>query len=151
MKSQLLDSGDGDRTFILILEPGEEAFEAIKTFAETHALRAASVTAIGAFSEAVVGFFDVGSKSYSKIPIAEQSEVLSMLGDIAIDDHEKASPHLHVVIGLADGTTRGGHFISGRVNPTLEVVITETPARLRRRKRPDLGVALIDLDASEGS
>jgi predicted DNA-binding protein with PD1-like motif len=150
MKSQLLDSGDSDRTFILILEPGEEAFEAIKALADTHSITAASVTAIGAFSDAVVGFFDVSSKSYSKIPVAEQSEVLSMLGDIAVDDEDRASPHLHVVLGLSDGSTRGGHFISGRVNPTLEVVITETPARLRRRKRPDLGVALIDLEARAG-
>lgn len=149
MKSQLLDSGDGDRTFILIVEPGEEAFEAIKTFAESHSVTAASVTAIGAFSEAVVGFFDVGSKSYTKISVAEQSEVLSMLGDIAIDDDDRASPHLHVVLGLSDASTRGGHFLSGRVNPTLEVVIMETPAKLRRSKRPDLGVALIDLETSE--
>jgi hypothetical protein len=27
------------------------------------------------------------------------------------------------------------------VRPTLEVVLTETPAGLRRRKRPELGIA----------
>jgi hypothetical protein len=32
------------------------------------------------------------------------------------------------------------------VRPTLEVTLVETPAHLRRRKRPELGVALIDLD-----
>jgi len=31
------------------------------------------------------------------------------------------------------------------VRPTLEVVLRETPARLRRRHRSDLGIALIDL------
>ena len=34
----------------------------------------------------------------------------------------------HVVLGLSDGTTRGGHLIEGRVFPTLEVVVTENPA-----------------------
>ena len=59
------------------------------------------------------------------------------------------SLHAHVVLGLADGTTRGGHLLEGRVFPTLEVVITEAPAELRKVMRPDIGIALIDLDQSE--
>jgi uncharacterized protein len=51
------------------------------------------------------------------------------------------------VLGLADGATRGGHLLAGTVRPTLEVVLTEVPATLRRKKRPDLGIALIDLAA----
>jgi predicted DNA-binding protein with PD1-like motif len=35
------------------------------------------------------------------------------------------------------------------VFPTLEVVVTETPAQLRKVMRPDIGVALIDLDQSQ--
>ena len=57
--------------------------------------------------------------------------------------------HVHVVLGLSDGTTRGGHLLEGQVFPTLEVVVTETPAELRKVMRPDLGIALIDLDRSE--
>lgn len=71
--------------------------------------------------------------------------MLSAIGDIAVDDDGKASLHVHVVLGLSDGSTRGGHLLGGRVRPTLEIILTETPARLRRRKRPDLGIALIDL------
>jgi uncharacterized protein len=40
--------------------------------------------------------------------------------------------------------------LAGTVRPTLEVVLTEVPATLRRRKRADLGIALIDLAASGG-
>jgi len=50
---------------------------------------------------------------------------------------------MHAVLGLSDGTTRGGHFMSGIVRPTLEVTIIETPAHLRRRKQVGLGIALI--------
>jgi hypothetical protein len=53
------------------------------------------------------------------------------------------------VLGLSDGTTRGGHLLEGTVFPTLEVVVTETPAQLRKVMRPDIGIALIDLDRSE--
>jgi len=76
--------------------------------------------------------------------VAEQCEGLSLLGDIATGDDGKPSLHLHAVLGLRDGTTRGGHFLKGLVRPTLEVTIVETPAHLRRRKRPELGIALID-------
>jgi predicted DNA-binding protein with PD1-like motif len=57
--------------------------------------------------------------------------------------------HVHVVLGLADGTTRGGHLLEGQVFPTLEAIVTETPAALRKVMRPDLGIAVIDLDRSE--
>jgi predicted DNA-binding protein with PD1-like motif len=49
------------------------------------------------------------------------------------------------VLGLSDGATRGGHLLKGFVRPTLEVMIVEVPRHLRRRKRPELGIALIDL------
>jgi predicted DNA-binding protein with PD1-like motif len=57
--------------------------------------------------------------------------------------------NIHVVLGLSDGTTRGGHLIEGQVFPTLELVVTEKPAELRKVMHPDLGVALIDLDRSQ--
>ncbi len=52
---------------------------------------------------------------------------------------------MHAVLGLRDGSVRGGHFLEGIVRPTLEVTVVETPAHLRRRKRAELGIALIDL------
>jgi predicted DNA-binding protein with PD1-like motif len=147
MKSKLVLDEGTERTFVLVREPGEEAFASITEFAGRENITAASLTAIGAFSEAVVGWFDLERKNYREIPVAEQCEVLSTMGDIAVGDNGKPSLHLHSVLGLSDGSTRGGHLIQGTVSPTLEVVINETPARLRRRKHSDMGVALIDLDA----
>jgi predicted DNA-binding protein with PD1-like motif len=80
-----------------------------------------------------------------KIPIGEQCEVLSALGDIATGDDGKASLHVHMVLGLSDGSTRGGHLLEGKVRPTLEVILTESPKEFRRRKQSGLGIALIDL------
>ncbi|MEF0864906.1 DNA-binding protein, partial [Rhizobium sp. BR 318] len=118
----------------------------LSNFATTYEMTAASVTAIGAFEKATVGWFDFASRSYRKIPVAEQCEVLSLLGDIATGDDGKASLHLHAVLGLKDGSTRrGGHFIEGIVHPTLEVTIIETPAYMHRRHHKDLGIALIEL------
>lgn len=114
-------------------------------FAEREDVTAASITAIGAFRSAMIAFFEFETKNYRKIQVDVQSEVLSMLGDVAVDDEGRASLHLHVVLGFSDGSTKGGHFLEGHVRPTLEVVVRETPADLRRRHRPDLGIALIDV------
>ncbi|TIT30262.1 MAG: DNA-binding protein [Mesorhizobium sp.] len=105
------------------------------------------MTALGAFERATVGWFDPREKTYRKIPVLEQCEVLSAIGDIAIGDDGKPSLHVHAVLGLRDGSTKGGHLLEGIVQPTLEVTLVEAPGHLHRRKRPELGIALIDLDA----
>ncbi|WLS06214.1 PPC domain-containing DNA-binding protein [Shinella oryzae] len=146
MKNKLLANDAGERTFILILEEGDEAFACLTAFAQQERITAASVTAIGAFRSATIAFFEFETKNYKRIPVEVQSEVLTLMGDIAVDDEGKASLHLHVVLGLSDGSTRGGRFLEGHVQPTLEVVVRETPAKLRRRRRAELGIALIDID-----
>lgn len=145
MKSKLLSESETERIFVLILDNNEEAFGTIEGFCATEGISAATVTAIGAFADATVGWFDFQAKTYREIPVAEQCEVLSLLGDVAVGDDGKLSLHLHAVLGLSDGSTKGGHFLKGTVHPTLEVVLRETPAHLRRRRRKDLGIALIDL------
>jgi predicted DNA-binding protein with PD1-like motif len=148
MKSKLVSQDDGVKTHVVVLESGEEAFEALTRYVNDTGIAAASLTAIGAFEQATVAFYEYGTKSYKDIPVAEASEVLSLIGDVAVGDDGKAGLHLHAVLGLADGSVRGGHFVKGLVRPTLEVILTETPACLRRRKRDDLGIALIDLEES---
>ncbi|MGY3396064.1 putative DNA-binding protein with PD1-like motif [Bradyrhizobium sp. USDA 3311] len=142
MESVKISGKAGLETRVVILDSGEEAFTTLTKFANDAAITAASLTAIGAFERATVGWFDFEKKTYKKIEVAEQCEVLSAIGDIAVGDDGKASLHVHVVLGLADGTTRGGHLLEGKVRPTLEIVIADTPAHLRRKKEPDLGIAL---------
>jgi uncharacterized protein len=148
MKSKLVGAPEQAQVHVVVLDSGEEAFAALTRFANESGLSAASLTAIGAFERATVGWFDMASKRYRKIEVNEQCEVLSASGDIAVGDDGKPSLHVHIVLGLADGSTRGGHLLAGTVRPTLEVILTEVPATLRRRKRADLGIALIDLAAS---
>ena len=147
MKNRKL-SGDGSaKIHVVVLDTGEEAFAALSRFATEANISAASLTAIGAFEKATVGWFDFEQKTYKKIEVNQQCEVLSAIGDVATGDDGKASLHIHIVLGLSDGSTRGGHLLTGTVRPTLEVVVTETALHLRRKKKADLGIALIELDA----
>ena len=142
MKSKLLHEQAGERTFALVFETGDEASSLLAEFSKRHQLSAARFTAIGAFREATLGYFDWERKEYLKIPIREQVEVLSLIGDVALKDGEPAV-HAHVVVGRADGTTRGGHLLEAHVRPTLEVILVESPAHLRKQNDPDSGLALI--------
>src|SRR6201992_2002990 len=148
MKSTKIAGDAGSETRIVILDSGEEAFATLTNFANEAGIAAASLTAIGAFEKVTIGRVDLDTKTYKKIEVNEQCEVLSAIGDVAVGDDGKASLHVHVVLGLADGTTRGGHLMKGTVRPTLEVVLTDTPKHLRRKKNADIGIALIDIDST---
>jgi predicted DNA-binding protein with PD1-like motif len=143
MKMALLHEHEGLRTFALVLATGDEAMATLLSFATERQLKAAHFTAIGAFSRAIVAYFDWSTKAYQKIPIDEQVEVLSLAGDVTIENG-KPKVHAHVVVGKADATAHGGHLIEGQVRPTLEVILTEAPRHLQRRHDPGSGLALID-------
>ena len=143
MQSKLVSSSP--RMWVLVLAPGEEAKSTLVDFAKKSNLKAASFIALGAFERAKIGYFDCEKKEYLPIPVEEQVEVISLIGDIAENDKHDADLHAHTVLGRRDGSTLGGHLLEGVVRPTLEVTLTETPAHLRRRMHPDINVALIDI------
>jgi predicted DNA-binding protein with PD1-like motif len=143
VKGALLHEHAGLRTFALILDSGEEAMTGIAAFATEQRLSATHFTAIGAFSRATVAYFDWSTKHYRRIPIDEQVEVLSLAGDVTL---ENGTPkvHAHVVVSKADATAHGGHLVEGHVRPTLEVMLTEAPSHLHRRFDAESGLTLID-------
>ena len=143
MKVTMLHEHDGMRTFALVLATGDEAMSGLQALAVEKRLSASHFTGIGALSRAVVAYFDWTSKKYRHIRIDDQVEVLSLAGDIALDN-DQPKVHAHIVVGKADGTAHGGHLIEGHVRPTLELVVSEAPAHLRRRFDPESGLALID-------
>ena len=144
MRWKLLHKGP-PATHAVVLATGDETVEVLGRFAREHRIEAASLSAIGAFERAVVGYFDWGTKRYKRIPVEEQVEVLSLLGDVAVSEGQPTL-HMHVVLGRVDGSVVGGHLLEGHVRPTLEVVFVEPPAHLRKRKDPETGLALIALE-----
>ena len=141
MNWQLLHH-DGQRTYVLVFAIGDEVMSTLTEFVRAQGVGAASFTAIGAFSEATLGYFDWEGKEFEEIPVTEQVEVLTLSGDVALEEDEPRV-HGHVVVGLRDGSARGGHLLEARVRPTLELVLVQSPAHLRKRHDPETGLALI--------
>ena len=142
MKATLLNDHGGLRTFAVVLETGDEAMQSVVAFANEKQLGTSQFSAIGAFSRVVVAYFDWETKEYRKIPIDDQVEVLSLLGDITLEGAEH-KVHAHIVVGKRDATAHGGHLIEGDVRPTLEILLTETPKHLRRHYDAESGLALL--------
>ena len=147
MRAKVLNESGG-RVFAVIFDIGEDPITGLTRFAEQQNLSASSFTAIGAFSEATLGYFDWEKKDYERIQVAEQTEVLALVGDIAVEAASgNKKVHAHVVLGKRDGAACGGHLLAAKVRPTLEVVLTESPSHLKRVHDPESGLALIRIGA----
>jgi uncharacterized protein len=145
MKARLLQNA-APKTFALVFDKGDEVVAGLTEFARAHRLSASRFTAIGAFSDVTVGYFLPDRKEYRRIPIQEQVEVLSLVGDVTFDERGEPKVHTHAVVGKSDGSAHGGHLLEAHVWPTLEVVVEEAPSHLARRLDPQTGLALIALN-----
>lgn len=151
MRSNLLHDEGGQRTFVVVLESGDEAMAALTAFVRSEKIGAAQLSGIGALSEADLSYFDWQQKSYKPIPVREQVEVASLSGDVAISPEGTPALHIHAVLGRRDGTALAGHLARAQVRPTLEILLTEQPGWLRRQHDPESGLALIRPDQSPGA
>ena len=137
-------SANGERRFVVVLDTGEEAVECLLSFARDNRITAAAFTGLGAFRDVTLGFFDIERKEYEGVCMDEQTEVVTLVGNFATKDGE-AKLHAHAVVSKRDGRAYGGHLLEAHVRPTLEVVVTESPAELRRETDPETGLPLLAL------
>jgi uncharacterized protein len=140
--------GQRGETFVLVFDKDDEVMTTLPAFASERGLTSGHFTAIGAFSDVTLGFLDPATKEYEPIRIDEQVEAVSLVGDVSLENGEPRI-HAHVVVGRRDGQAYGGHLLEARVWPTLEVVLTESPAHLRRELDPETGLPLIALGAND--
>ncbi len=149
MQAKRLQNGR-EQSFALVFSTGDEFIAAMLEFAQLQEISSASFTAIGAFSSLTIGFFDVQQQDYIATRIAEQVEVLSLTGNIALYQG-KPKIHAHGVVGKRDGSAHGGHILAAYVCPTLEVILHESPSHLRRSIDATTGLALIELNRERGA
>lgn len=146
MRVRPLESREGQRTFLIIFDTGDEVSEGLLAVARERGIEGAYFTGIGALSEVTLGYWEWETKNYRQIPVREQVEVLSLTGNVALGPDGGTKVHAHVVAGKQDGTAHGGHLLDARVRPTLEVMLVEVPKHLRRRVDAETGLPLLDAD-----
>ena len=132
-----------DNVFLLVFDRGDEIVETLTAFARDNRIGGASFSAIGACRRATIAYWNPETREYEKIEVAEQVEVVSLIGNIGRGEDDQPRVHAHVALGKRNGTLIGGHFLSGEVHPTLELFLTPTIAVLQRRKDEETGLPLL--------
>jgi uncharacterized protein len=143
MQVKLLKDTPDEQVYAVIFHKGDEALSGLTDFAIKYRIGDAHFTGIGAVSGATLAWLDLSKKVYHRIPVPQQVEVLSMIGDIATFNGIPIV-HTHTVLGRSDGSTIGGHIFELNVNPTLEVFVTANKTPLSKKPDDASGMKLID-------
>ena len=131
-----------EKTWAIAFDMGDEVIGGILAFARKQNITGAHFIGLGAFSRAELGYFDWQAKNYIRIPVDDQAEIVSLTGDIALQEG-KPKVIAHAALAKRGGVMAGGHLLEGHVRPTLEILLTESPRHLQRRFDEDSGLALI--------
>jgi len=140
---KVLSSSNGITEYAVIFRPGDDPYAGLTRFAAEHHIHSAHFTAIGGFHDARLAWFDLEKKMFRVIPIDQQVEVAALIGDIALLNG-KPAVHMHCVVALPDGETRGGHVLEAHVSPLLEVFLTADSGTLNKKSDPATGLTLMD-------
>jgi predicted DNA-binding protein with PD1-like motif len=143
MQAKLVKDTPQEKVYTVIFYKGDEVLSGLTDFAIQHKIEDAHFTAIGAVSGGTLAWLDPTNKIYHRISVAEQVEVLSLIGDVTTFNG-KPVVHMHAVLGKPNGNTIGGHVFELNVNPTLEVFVTVNATPLRKKPDDASGMKLID-------
>jgi predicted DNA-binding protein with PD1-like motif len=136
--------------YVLRLDPGDEVMETLERFVEREAVRGGYFQAVGAFRRARLRYLNMKTKKYEDNTFDQQLEVISLLGNVAVEPDGSRKVHMHAAVGDEDGRTYSGHVGEAVVTPTLEVFLTVLDGELRREKSDETGMSALALDRSLG-
>jgi uncharacterized protein len=143
MRAKLVKVTPEEKVYAVVFQRGDEAVSGLTDFAIANHIGDAHLTAIGALSGATLGWFDPAKKMYHRIPVTEQVEMVSLIGDIATFNG-KPVLHMHAALARQGGSMVGGHVFELNVSPTLEVFLTANTAPLKKKADDATGLKLID-------
>jgi predicted DNA-binding protein with PD1-like motif len=137
VKVKLISDNGTTKVYFLVFAAGDEIMSGLNEFAQKYNVKSAHFTAIGDATSAKIGWYDGSKKMFKVNAINQQSEITSLIGDIAIFN-DKPVVHIHINLAGEDGTVRGGHLLEAFVAPTLEVMMTVEPVRFIKKWIPNL-------------
>ena len=134
---------DGFNWFIR-LQKGERLKENLEKFmAEID--NGAWVSGVGAAQEVELSYYDLKAKEYQNKTFTDLLEVVSLQGNIALNEEGKPVFHLHGVFSGADYQTIGGHVKDLVAGGTLELFIHRAYKPVHRKHDEETGLNLLEL------
>jgi predicted DNA-binding protein with PD1-like motif len=131
------------RKIIGRLVKGEDLLAALEKLAREHGITLGEVQAIGAVSQARLGYYSQAERQYYLIELDRPLEIISLIGNISLKD-EKPMVHAHLTLANQDGRAFGGHLAEGTLVFACEFTIQEyrTATPLVRRMDEPTGLFL---------
>ena len=106
------------------LAKGEDLLAALSKVAREHSITLGKVQAIGAVSQARVGYYHQTERQYYFLDLVRPLEIASLIGNISVKDGEPMV-HAHVTLSDGDGRAFGGHLAEGTLVFACEFAIQE--------------------------
>jgi predicted DNA-binding protein with PD1-like motif len=130
------------REYQLVFEPHAEIMATLTDFILRNQFKSVHFTALGACTDAIIGFYDPATRDYRRTPYQQQMEIVSLVGDAA-PGNGSAGLHAHIALGFADGTMHGGHLFEAHASPTLEMFLVASPIPIERKHDAAFNVDLL--------
>lgn len=130
------------KTFLLVLDKGEDIVEKVTQFAKEHEMKFGTVSGIGACDNVTLNFYNLETQKYEAREVNEALELTSLLGNIS-HIGEQPFAHLHGTFGTRDFQTLSGHLTKAKVSATAEIVITMTNMDINRTHDSETGLNLL--------
>lgn len=130
---------------VLRIDKGCEVIQYLTQFAQDNKIAVATISAIGATNNAVVGAFDTDTLTYHSHHYTSKMEILSLAGNITTKDNAPYI-HLHAMLGMPDGSVVGGHLNSCVVSATCEMFVVSYSESVGRVFNQDVGLNLLVTD-----
>ena len=115
------------RKFMGRLSKGDDLLRALTNFCQKLGITLGEVKAMGAVSQARIGYYHQNSRNYEWLELDRPLEILALEGNISLKDG-KPFVHAHVTLADGDGRAYGGHLAEGTMVFAAEFVMQELKA-----------------------
>jgi predicted DNA-binding protein with PD1-like motif len=106
------------------LAKGEDVLAALEKCAREHDITLGEVRAIGAVSQARVGFYNQAERQYYYLDLTRPLEILCLIGNLSLKDG-KPMVHAHITLSDHEGRAFGGHLAEGTLAFVCEFTLQE--------------------------
>jgi predicted DNA-binding protein with PD1-like motif len=120
------------KIYVFRISEDEDLADAVKKRAEENGVKAGMFILIGSLKEAMLGYYKEGK--YHPIHLDGPLEIVSCMGNIAVDESNETIVHAHIVVSNEEGKAFGGHLMKNSiVGATAELVMIEVANTVLRR------------------
>ena len=132
-----------DNFYTFSFKKGEEIISTLKEYCETNNITAAHISGLGAVGSLDIAYYNLHTKEFERHILNEDLEILSLNGNVGIDEKKNIIIHVHGTFGRQDLSVLGGHIFSMRVSGAGELHVRTFAGAIERAYDEETGLTLM--------